>query len=102
MAPNPQVENSNDAVSLGDIVGLTGKARGAPRTRVLLVDADKRVIAASNEQGVLGERIEFDTGARKHGFCHDSRGHAAAFHETRGYETYAGLGWLGVIVQGSA
>jgi len=72
------------------------------RTRVLLVDADKRVIAASDEQGVLGERIQLDTGGRKHGFYHDRSGHAVAFHETPGYETYAGLGWYGVIVQESA
>ena len=72
------------------------------RTRVLLVDADKRVIAASDEQGVLSERIQLETGGRKHGFYHDRNGHAVAFHETPGYETYAGLGWYGVILQQSA
>ena len=71
------------------------------RTRVLLVDADKRVIAASDEQGILSERIQLDTGGRKHGFYHDGNGHAVAFHETPGYETYAGLGWYGVILQES-
>jgi hypothetical protein len=69
------------------------------RTRVLLVDAGKRVIAASDEQGVLSEKIQLDTAGRSHGFYHGSRGEAVAFHETPGYETYAGLGWYGVIVQ---
>ena len=52
------------------------------------------------EQGVLSERIQLDTGGRKHGFYRN--GHAVAFHETPGYETYAGLGWYGVILQESA
>jgi hypothetical protein len=69
------------------------------RTRVLLVDASKRVIASSDEQGILSERIELDTAGRPHGFYHGRGGEAVAFHETPGYETYAGLGWYGVIVQ---
>jgi hypothetical protein len=69
------------------------------RTRVLLVDAGKRVIAASDGEGILSERIRLDTGSRSHGFYLGSRGETVAFHETPGYETYAGLGWYGVIVQ---
>jgi hypothetical protein len=69
------------------------------RTRVLLVDASKRVIASSDEQGILSEKIELNTGSQPHGFYHGRGGEAVAFHETPGYETYAGLGWYGVIVQ---
>ena len=37
------------------------------RTRVLLVDASKRVIAASDEQGILSEKIQLDTAGRPRG-----------------------------------
>jgi hypothetical protein len=57
------------------------------------------VIAASDGQGILSEKIQLEAGGRSHGFYHDGRGNAVAFHETPGYETYAGLGWYGVIVQ---
>jgi hypothetical protein len=78
-------------------VRLTESERA--HTRVLLVDAQKRVIAASDEQGILSERIPLETGGRSSGFYHDREGRAVAFHETPGYETYAGLGWYGVILQ---
>lgn len=72
------------------------------RTRVLLVDANKRVLAASDRQGVLNERISFDPGHTSNGCVRDPRtGTVTAFHRTPGYETYAGLGWWGVIVQAS-
>ena len=71
------------------------------RTRVLLVDAQRRVIAASDGQGILSEKIQLETGGRSHGFYHDGRGNAVAFHQTPGYETYAGLGWYGVIQAGT-
>jgi len=80
-------------------VRLTGSEK--ERTRVLLVDAQRRVIAASDGQGILGEKIQLESGGRSHGFYQDSLGQAVAFHETPGYETYAGLGWYGVIVQQS-
>ena len=78
-------------------VRLTDDERA--RSRVLLVDADHRVIAASDGAGVLTETVRFDTGGRVHGFSADPHGTAIAFHATPGYETYRGLGWYGVIVQ---
>ena len=36
---------------------------------------------------------------RFHADCGVSDGRTAAFHLTPGYETYAGLGWYGAIVQ---
>lgn len=70
------------------------------RTRVLLVDARRRVLAASDGRGVLTETLAFDAGLRVHGADRCSRtGAVTAFHRTPGYETYRGLGWSGVIVQ---
>jgi hypothetical protein len=71
------------------------------RTRVLLVDARRRVIAASDGQGVLTETLSIDFRGRESGVERDERrGVVTAFHHTPGYETYRGLGWYGVIVQG--
>jgi Methyl-accepting chemotaxis protein (MCP) signalling domain len=69
------------------------------RSRVLLVDGQYRVIAASDGQGVLSEVIRLDTGGRPNGFYQGGRGEIVAFHATPGYETYRGLGWYGVILQ---
>lgn len=70
------------------------------RTRVLLVDARHRVIAASDGRGVLEETLPLAAGGRVSGADQDPRtGRIVAFHRTPGYETYAGLGWYGVIVQ---
>nr|WP_064503791.1 methyl-accepting chemotaxis protein [Methylobacterium platani] len=70
------------------------------RTRVLLVDAGQRVIAASDGVGLLGERLRFDLGEAASGVAplRDAGG-LVAYHRTPGYETYRGLGWYGVIVQ---
>jgi hypothetical protein len=69
------------------------------RTRVLLVDAKRRVIAASDAHGILSETIALETGGRNSGFHQDAGGRTIAFHATPGYETYQGLGWYGVIIQ---
>lgn len=73
----------------------------ADKARVLLVDSNFRVIAASDGQGVLTERISLQLEARRSGFYQDRSGGLVAFHATPGYETYRGLGWYGVI-QGAA
>ena len=70
------------------------------RTRVLLVDAARRVIAASDGAGVLTERVALET-AQACGIATDAAGTVTAHHRTPGYETYRGLGWHGVIVQRS-
>ncbi|WP_082531731.1 methyl-accepting chemotaxis protein [Methylobacterium sp. Leaf469] len=72
------------------------------RTRVLLVDARCRVLAASDGRGVLEEVLPLQKAGRASGADRDPRsGAVTAFHRTPGYETYAGLGWYGVIVQGA-
>jgi len=68
------------------------------RARVLLVDSNFRVIAASDGQGILSERIALSLNGQRSGFYQDRSGTMVAFHATPGYETYRGLGWYGVIV----
>lgn len=70
------------------------------RTRVLLVDASRRVIAASDGRGILSETVAVDPGGRASGVARGARG-ITAFHRTPGYETYRGLGWYGMIEQGA-
>ncbi|MEH2572412.1 hypothetical protein V1272_001747 [Bradyrhizobium sp. AZCC 1708] len=73
----------------------------ADRARVLLVDSNFRVIAASDGQGLLTERISLPLEGRRSGFHQDRSGGLVAFHATPGYETYKGLGWFGVIQAGA-
>ncbi|MGV7033569.1 methyl-accepting chemotaxis protein [Methylobacterium symbioticum] len=73
------------------------------RTRVMLVDARRRVIAASDGRGILSEIVTADPGGRVSGTVADPRsGTVTAFHRTPGYETYRGLGWYGMIEQAPA
>jgi hypothetical protein len=72
----------------------------ADKARVLLVDSNFRVIAASDGQCLLTERISLPLEGRRSGFSQDRSGAMVAFHATPGYETYKGLGWFGVIQGG--
>jgi hypothetical protein len=83
------------AIVQGVRVGATDKAR------VLLVDSNFRVIAASDGQSLLAERMPLPLEGKRSGFYHDRSGSLIAFHATPGYETYKGLGWYGVIVCGA-
>jgi hypothetical protein len=81
------------------VCGVRLSADEATYSRVLLLDAGNRVIAASDRSGVLQETLALDTrglGARAY---RDQRGNVVAFHRTPGYETYRGLGWAGAIIQ---
>ncbi|HTW85891.1 MAG TPA: methyl-accepting chemotaxis protein [Candidatus Sulfotelmatobacter sp.] len=69
------------------------------RTRCLLVDASHRVIAASDDVGLLSERVALETGGEERGYYTTSGGDQIGFARTQGYETYRGLGWYGVVVQ---
>jgi hypothetical protein len=71
------------------------------KARVLLVDSSLRVIAASDGQGILTERIPLALDGQRSGFHQDRTGALIAFHATPGYETYRGLGWYGVIICGA-
>lgn len=71
----------------------------AGRTRVLLLDAGQRVLAASDGAGLLQEVFPLRAGGRQSGSYVDEAGNTIGFHLTPGYETYRGLGWCGCIVQ---
>jgi len=62
---------------------------------------DGCIIAASDGQGILSERVSLSLNGQRSGFYHDRSGMLVAFHATPGYETYRGLGWYGVIVCGA-
>lgn len=82
------------------VEGVRVAPQDRARTRVLLVDAQHRVLAASDGRGILTDRLAFAPDARESGADRDERrGSVTAFHRTPGYETYRGLGWYGVIVQ---
>lgn len=69
------------------------------RTRVMLVDAQNRVIASSRPGNGLTERFDLRTDGRPSGTFVSAGGATVGFHRTPGYETYQGLGWYGVLVQ---
>jgi hypothetical protein len=69
------------------------------RTRVMLLDAKGRVIAANDRKGLLNESFALNHDGRDAGTYVDSKGSTIGFHRTPGYETYRGLGWYGCIVQ---
>src|SRR4030081_3854891 len=56
----------------------------ADRARGLLVDSNFRVIAASDGQGLLSERVPLALDNRRSGFYHDRSGALVAFHATPG------------------
>lgn len=67
-------------------------------SRVMLVDRDGRILASSDGRGVLTDNLSVNFGGQVSGHIVDGKQHYA-FHRTPGYETYAGLGWYGVIAQ---
>ena len=85
------------AQSVVDGVRLSPDERAV--TRCLIVDAQRRILAASDRQGVLRETIALDTQGQKMGHAQGSDGVMVGFALTPGYETYQGLGWYGVLIQ---
>ena len=77
------------------------RVSAADKARVLLVDSNFRLIAASDGHGLLTERVPLSLEGRRSGFYQDRSGTLVAFHATPGYETYKGLGWFGVILSGA-
>ncbi|MDR3528212.1 MAG: methyl-accepting chemotaxis protein [Rhizomicrobium sp.] len=75
-------------------VGLSEEEKG--QSRVLIVDGAGRVIAASDEIGLLSETYPLDRSSGPRGHYHKN-GKLIAYALTPGYETYKGLGWYGVI-----
>ena len=87
------------AQAVVDGVRLTDEERA--RSRVLLLDQNHRVLAASDGQGVLTETFNLDTAGAAMGSYADGP-RTVAFARTPGYETYAGMGWYGCLVQSPA
>ncbi len=69
-------------------------------TRCLLLDRNHTVIAANDRNGVLQEKFSLQASGRRTGNYVDGAGRNVGFALTPGYETYQGLGWYGVVVQG--
>lgn len=69
-----------------------------PLTRCLLIDNRHRVLAASDGVGVLSEVFPLHPAAAT-GTTVTNDGSLVGYALTPGYETYAGLGWYGVITQ---
>lgn len=88
---------SSQAQAIVDGVRLTAEEKA--RTRCLLIDSRNRVIAASDHRGVLSEVFPLDTSGGERGH-YEGEGGLVGYALTPGYETYRGLGWYGVIVQG--
>ena len=84
------------------VKGVRVSPQDRERTRALLIDANRRVIAASDGKGLLTDKIALDVRGRTSGWYRDPNGTVVAFHHTPGYETYRGLGWYGVILQHAA
>lgn len=68
------------------------------RSRVLLLDQNFRIIAASDESDLL-QPFSLDHKGNQKGFYTNSQGDLVAFAKTIGYQEYDGLGWYSVIVQ---
>jgi hypothetical protein len=84
------------AQAVVDGVRLTDEEKA--RSRVLLLDQNHRVLAASDGQGVLQETFALDTTGGTMGSYADGA-LTVGYALTPGYETYAGMGWYGCLVQ---
>ncbi len=65
--------------------------------RVMLLDADLRIIAASDDQGLL-EPFPLANNNQRKGAYTDASGNLIAYARTIGYQEYSGLGWYAVVV----
>jgi hypothetical protein len=87
------------AQSAGVVKSVRLLAHERARTRCLIVDSTGRIIAASDDKGMLSETIQLRTGGERAGAYELDDATTVAFAATPGYETYPGLGWYGAIVQ---
>lgn len=84
------------AQAVVDGVRLTTEERA--RSRVLLLDAGGRVLAASDGRGVLSEVFPLDTSTGPMG-SYATGDRTIGYALTPGYETYRGMGWYGCLAQ---
>jgi hypothetical protein len=84
------------AQAVVDGVRLTAEERA--RSRVMLLDQNRRVLAASDNRGVLTETFPLDvTGGTMGSYADGDM--TVGYALTPGYETYQGMGWYGCIAQ---
>lgn len=81
---------------VSDEIALTEAERG--RTQVMLLDADMRIIATTDEAKLFGA-YPLQTRGEVRGSYYDADGALVAFARTHGYQEYDGQGWYGVVVQ---
>lgn len=79
----------------GIVKGVRLAENEKAHTRVMLVDANRRVLASSNDAGILSETFNFRADGPRGFYCQGDK--LIAYALTPGYETYKGLGWYGVI-----
>ncbi|WP_454559443.1 methyl-accepting chemotaxis protein [Parapedomonas caeni] len=79
--------------------GVRLSAEERRRSRVLLLDSQHKVIAASDNVGVLASHFALATQRGDIGHYETSDGAVVGYARTPGYETYRGLGWYGCVVQ---
>lgn len=79
--------------------GVRLSAAEQATTRVMLVDAKNRIIADAGRNSGSSDRFDLRTDGQASGTYHAADGTTVGFHRTPGYETYAGLGWYGVLVR---
>ncbi|THJ24819.1 MAG: hypothetical protein CAF45_004585 [Nitrospira sp. CG24E] len=68
------------------------------RSRVILLDQNMRIIAASDNSGILLPFMLEHKGKQKGHYVNAHR-ELIAFAKTLGYQEYDGLGWYAAIVQ---
>ncbi|MBR9972825.1 methyl-accepting chemotaxis protein [Magnetospirillum sulfuroxidans] len=79
--------------------GVRLRSEEKARTRCLLVDRQLKILAASDGVGVLTDAVRLRADQGQMGAYVDELGNVIGFALTPGYETYAGMGWYGVIIQ---
>jgi len=89
----------SQAQTVVDGVRLTPEEK--TRTRVLLLDQKRRVLASSDGKGLLTETFPLDVSGGDMG-SYAREGRTVGYALTPGYETYRGLGWYGCLVQEAA
>ena len=82
------------AAAILDGIGLSLAERAT--SRLMLLDAGHRIIAASDGEGICTDIYPLMPDKRDSGY-YQRDGKLVAFAVTPGYETYRGLGWLGCI-----
>lgn len=76
----------------------TFSAEDWKRSRVLLLDRDFRIIAASDKKD-LWTKFNLEAGSAQKGSYHSKDDWIIAYAKTFGYQEYDGLGWYGVAMQ---